>query len=70
VLNFSKYMNRIPAAEAEGRHARIEPGVINDQLPLAVRQHGLTFAPEHAQGRWTARRGISLTAWRCLSVFP
>jgi FAD/FMN-containing dehydrogenase/Fe-S oxidoreductase len=44
VLDFSKYMNRVP----DSRQARVQPGLINDQLREAARHHGLTFAPDPA----------------------
>jgi len=48
VIDFSKYMNRILALDPDGRRARVEPGVINDQLRNAAKKHGLTFAPDPA----------------------
>jgi FAD/FMN-containing dehydrogenase/Fe-S oxidoreductase len=48
VIDFSKYMNRILALDPDGRRARLEPGVINDELRSSAKQHGLTFAPDPA----------------------
>jgi FAD/FMN-containing dehydrogenase/Fe-S oxidoreductase len=48
VLDFSKYMNRILALDPQAKLARVEPGVINDELRAAAQQHGLTFAPDPA----------------------
>ncbi|MBO0738053.1 MAG: FAD-binding protein [Alphaproteobacteria bacterium] len=48
VIDFSKYMNRILALDPEDRRARVEPGVINDQLRNAAKRHQLTFAPDPA----------------------
>lgn len=48
VMDFSKYMNRILAVDPDGRRARVQPGVINDQLRNAAKEHGLTFAPDPA----------------------
>jgi FAD/FMN-containing dehydrogenase/Fe-S oxidoreductase len=48
VLDFSKYMNRILALDPDSRQARVQPGLINDQLREAARRHGLTFAPDPA----------------------
>jgi len=48
VLDFSKYMNRILALDPDGRRARVEPGVINDELRHRAMQYGLTFAPDPA----------------------
>jgi FAD/FMN-containing dehydrogenase/Fe-S oxidoreductase len=52
VLDFSKYMNRILALDPDGRRAKVEPGVINDELRAAARQHGLTFAPDPATHKY------------------
>lgn len=48
VIDFSKYMNRILALDPDKRRARVQPGVINDQLRHAAQKHGLTFAPDPA----------------------
>src|SRR6185312_9330597 len=52
VLDFSKYMNRILALDPDGRRARVEPGVINDELRGAARRYGLTFAPDPATHKY------------------
>jgi FAD/FMN-containing dehydrogenase/Fe-S oxidoreductase len=52
VLDFSKYMNRILELDPNRRCARVEPGVINDQVRAAARQHGLTFAPDPATHKY------------------
>ena len=48
VIDFSKYMNRILAIDPDGGRARVQPGVINDQLRNAAKKYGLTFAPDPA----------------------
>jgi FAD/FMN-containing dehydrogenase/Fe-S oxidoreductase len=48
VIDFSKYLNRILELDPERRIARVQPGVINDQLRDAAGEHGLTFAPDPA----------------------
>jgi FAD/FMN-containing dehydrogenase len=48
VLDFSKYMNRVLSLDPDRRQARVQPGLINDQLREAARCHGLTFAPDPA----------------------
>src|SRR5579884_3620016 len=48
VLDFSKYMNRIVALDPERRQARIEPGLVLDDLRNAAEQHHLTFGPDPA----------------------
>ncbi|HKN98148.1 MAG TPA: FAD-binding and (Fe-S)-binding domain-containing protein, partial [Pseudonocardiaceae bacterium] len=48
VFDFSQYMNRVLAIDPAGRTARVQPGVICDDLRSAAGQHGLTFAPDPA----------------------
>ncbi|HVL34090.1 MAG TPA: FAD-binding oxidoreductase, partial [Burkholderiales bacterium] len=48
VLDFSKYMNRVLEIDAERRIARVEPGVVLDQLRNQAQEQGLTFAPDPA----------------------
>ncbi|AQZ65306.1 Glycolate dehydrogenase, subunit GlcD [[Actinomadura] parvosata subsp. kistnae] len=44
VVDFSRHMNRI--LEIDGRTARVQPGVVQDQLNRAARKHGLMFGPD------------------------
>jgi FAD/FMN-containing dehydrogenase/Fe-S oxidoreductase len=44
VVDFSRHMNRI--LELDGRTARVQPGVVQDQLNRAARKHGLMFGPD------------------------
>lgn len=46
VLDFSKYMNRILALDPERRIARVEPGVVLDDLRDAAEKYHLTFGPD------------------------
>ncbi|HSY48520.1 MAG TPA: FAD-binding and (Fe-S)-binding domain-containing protein [Thermoanaerobaculia bacterium] len=48
VLDFSKYMHHIRELNAEGRYARIEPGIILDDLRNAAEKQTLTFGPDPA----------------------
>jgi FAD/FMN-containing dehydrogenase/Fe-S oxidoreductase len=48
VFDFSKYMNRILELDPERRLARVQPGVICDQLRDAAEEHHLTFGPDPA----------------------
>ena len=41
-------MNRILALDPDGRRAKVQPGVINDQVRHAAQKHGLTYAPDPA----------------------
>ncbi|GAA4970992.1 FAD/FMN-containing dehydrogenase/Fe-S oxidoreductase [Nonomuraea thailandensis] len=44
IVDFSRHMNRI--LEIDGRTARVQPGVVQDQLNRAARRHGLMFGPD------------------------
>ena len=46
VVDVSKYLTRILEINPAGRWVRVEPGVVRDELNLALRPHGLMFAPE------------------------
>ena len=46
VLDFSRHMNQVVAIDAEARRARVQPGVVQEQLNLAAARHGLMFGPD------------------------
>ena len=48
IFDFSRYMTRILSVDIEGRRARVEPGLICDDLVKTVQSHGLTFGPKPA----------------------
>jgi FAD/FMN-containing dehydrogenase/Fe-S oxidoreductase len=48
MIDFSKYMNQILELDPTRRIARVQPGVICDQLREAANEHGLTWAPDPA----------------------
>jgi FAD/FMN-containing dehydrogenase/Fe-S oxidoreductase len=48
VVDCSKYLNHILELDPERRFARVEPGVVLDQLNRAALPHGLQFGPEVA----------------------
>ena len=48
VLDFSKYMAAILEIDPAQRIARVEPGVVLDQLRAEAEKHHLTFAPDPA----------------------
>jgi FAD/FMN-containing dehydrogenase/Fe-S oxidoreductase len=48
VLDFSKYLNRVLEIDPATCTARVQPGVVLDDLRDQARQHGLTFAPDPA----------------------
>ena len=48
VIDNSKYFNRILDLDVEARRARVEPGLVLDDLRSAADQHGLTYGPDPA----------------------
>jgi len=46
VLDTSKYLNKILEINADERWARVEPGVVLDELNAELRPHNLRFAPD------------------------
>ena len=48
VVDFSRFMNRVVAVDAERRRAVVEPGVVLDELNAELAKHGLHFAPDPA----------------------
>ncbi|HSV36713.1 FAD-binding and (Fe-S)-binding domain-containing protein [Ramlibacter sp. WS9] len=46
VVDLSRHMNRIIEIDHVNRRARVQAGVVKDQLNAALRPHGLFFAPE------------------------
>ncbi|QYN36445.1 FAD-binding protein [Pseudonocardia sp. DSM 110487] len=46
VLDFSRHMSRIVELDPETRTARVQPGVVQDQLNRAAAAHGLLFGPD------------------------
>ena len=48
VLDFSKYMNQVIELDPEQRVARVQPGLVLDNLRNQAEAHRLTFAPDPA----------------------
>ncbi len=48
VIDMSKYLNRVLAVDPAQRLARVEPGVVLDDLRRATARYGLTFGPDPA----------------------
>ena len=46
VMDFSRHMNQIIEIDAERRVARVQPGVVQEQLNLAGARDGLVFGPD------------------------
>jgi FAD/FMN-containing dehydrogenase/Fe-S oxidoreductase len=50
VLDFSRHMRDIVVVDREAATARVQPGVVQDDLNRAVAPHGLLFAPDTSTG--------------------
>jgi FAD/FMN-containing dehydrogenase/Fe-S oxidoreductase len=48
VIDFSKYMNHVVELDPERRFARVQPGIILDDLRSEAEKHSLTFGPDPA----------------------
>ena len=46
VVDISRYFNHILEINPDGRWARVEPGVVRDELNIALKPYGLFFSPE------------------------
>jgi len=46
VLDTSKYLNQVLAIDPDRRTARVQPGVVLDELNAALKPHNLRFAPD------------------------
>ena len=46
VVDISKHFNKILEINAEGKWARVQPGVVRDELNIALKPYGLFFSPE------------------------
>ena len=46
VLDFSRHLHGVADLDAEARLARVQPGVVQDDLNRAAATHGLLFAPD------------------------
>ena len=58
VMDFTRHMNKILAIDAEARRARVQPGVVQEQLNLAAARHGLTFGPDTSTGNRATLGGM------------
>src|SRR5438477_6473931 len=48
IIDFTKYMNRVLEIDAEKKFARVEPGLVLDELLKETKKHGLLFGPDPA----------------------
>ncbi len=58
VLDCSRHFRRILEIDPAGRRARVEPGVVLDDLRREAEKHGLTFGPDPATHRTCTLGGM------------
>jgi FAD/FMN-containing dehydrogenase/Fe-S oxidoreductase len=58
VFDYSKYYNEILELDAEHQRARVQPGVICDQLRNAAEEHHLTYGPDPATHEYCTFGGM------------
>ena len=58
VLDTSRHMTKILGIDPEARTARVQPGVVLDDLRRAAERHGLTFGPDPATHAWCTLGGM------------
>ena len=83
ILDMSRYMNRLLQLDADGMTARVQPGVIQDDLNKSAAAHRLMFAPDtstsnratlggmignNSCGSRSARYGMTIDHVRSLDV--
>jgi FAD/FMN-containing dehydrogenase/Fe-S oxidoreductase len=58
VLDFSRHMTAILDLDPVRRIARVQPGIVLDDLRAAAEVHGLTFGPDPATHAWCTLGGM------------
>src|SRR5213075_262497 len=58
IIDFTKYMNRVVEIDAARKLARVEPGLILDELQHKLKKHGLIFGPDPATHNHCAIGGM------------
>lgn len=58
VVDMSRHMNQILEINADSRTARVQPGVVLDDLNVAARALDLTFGPDPATHAWCTIGGM------------
>jgi FAD/FMN-containing dehydrogenase len=48
LLDFSRYMNQVTEMNPQEKYARVQPGIVLDELRKAAGKHNLTFGPDPA----------------------
>ena len=58
IVDFTKYMNRVIEIDPEQKLARVEPGIVLDELQKALKKHNLIFGPDPATHNHCAIGGM------------
>jgi FAD/FMN-containing dehydrogenase len=58
IIDFTKYMNRVIEIDAGKKLARVEPGIVLDELEKATKKYGLIFGPDPATHNHCAIGGM------------
>jgi FAD/FMN-containing dehydrogenase/Fe-S oxidoreductase len=58
IIDFTKYFNRVLEIDKEQKLARVEPGIVLDELLKQVKKHGLVFGPDPATHNHCAIGGM------------
>ena len=58
VLDMSRHLRRIMSVDVERKTARVQPGLVLDELQRAVKPHGLMYGPDPATHAWCTFGGM------------
>src|SRR5437763_2210015 len=58
IIDFTKYMNRVLEIDVKHKLARVEPGLVLDELQKEIKKHGLIFGPDPATHNHCAIGGM------------
>ncbi|HEX5317326.1 MAG TPA: FAD-linked oxidase C-terminal domain-containing protein [Candidatus Kapabacteria bacterium] len=58
VMDFTKYLHHVIEIDPQRKLARVEPGLVLDDLRDAAKQYGLTFGPDPATHKWCTLGGM------------
>jgi FAD/FMN-containing dehydrogenase/Fe-S oxidoreductase len=58
IIDFTKYMNRVIEVDVQEKLARVEPGLVLDDLQKMLKKHGLIFGPDPATHNHCAIGGM------------
>ncbi len=58
VMDFTKYLHHVIEIDPNTRTARVQPGLVLDDLRDAAKAYGLTFGPDPATHKWCTLGGM------------